>query len=53
MTSGILAVLAILAVFVAIWLFIRIEHLVVRVVGFLVTAGGFAFLGYLFLAGRL
>lgn len=53
MTSAILVILAIAAVFAAIWLFIKIEHFVVRVVGFLVTLGACLFLVHLFIGGRI
>lgn len=49
----ILAVLAILAVFAAIWLFVKVEHIAARIVGFFLTLGGCVYLAYLFLTGRL
>jgi hypothetical protein len=53
MTSGILAVLAILAVFAAIWLFIKIEHIVARIVGFVVAFAAVLYVASLFIGGRI
>lgn len=53
MTSGILAVLAILAVFGAIVLFIKIEHIVARIVGFAVAFGAVLYVAHLFISGGL
>ena len=51
--TGILAVLALLVVFAAIWLFIKIEHIVARIVGFVVAFAAVLYVAHLFIAGGL
>jgi hypothetical protein len=51
--SAILAILALLVVFGAIWLVIKIEHVVVRVVGFALALAACLFVAHLFIAGGL
>lgn len=49
--SAALAIVALLAVTVAIWLLIKLEHIVARVVSGVVVVGACLFLVHLFIAG--
>ena len=53
MLYGILAIFALLVVFGAIWLVIKIEHAVVRIVGFALALAGCLYVAHLFIGGRL
>jgi hypothetical protein len=53
MIFGVSAVVALAVVFGAIWLFVKIEHIVARIVGFVVAFAAVLYVASLFIEGRL